>query len=157
MQFSKILLVTMAVILLAGCNSNNSSTDNEVRYFTDPASAVEEIRVMLRGKDWPKLAMYYDLSDSEIDRATLISGEFFYTNEMPESPHPAGFWHYKHPFPPEFKFLSSDDVAQVGIKQVTVHVEIDQGSGMIQRGEQTFFMSWSGKGYQILPRQTQGW
>lgn len=155
MQLSKVLLITMTAIFLPGCQSDSRSTTENAGYFTDPASAVEEISVMLRNKDWAKLATYYDLSGSQIDRATLISGEFFYTDERPESAHPAGFWRYKHPFPPAFKYLSSSDVAQVGVKQVTVYVEIDQGGGMIQRGEQTFFMSWTGKGFQVLPRKTQ--
>lgn len=143
-------------MLLAGCNDQYSSS-YEPMYFASPESAVEEISVMLRNKDWVKLAMYYDLSDSKIDRATLISGQFFYTDERPESAHPAGFWHYKHPFPPAFKYLSASDVTQVGVKQVTVQVEIDQGGGMIQRGKQTFFMSRTGKGFQILPCQRQAW
>ena len=154
MILPKTATIIVICLLLVGCNNQHSSS-YEPMYFASPESAVEEISVMLRNKDWAKLAMYYDLSDSQIDRATLISGEFFYTDKRPQSAHPAGFWHYKHPFPPSYKYLSSNDVAQVGIKQVTVHVEIDQGGGMIQRGEQTFFMSWTGKGFQILPRQTQ--
>ena len=154
MILPKTAIIVVICLLLVGCGNQHSSSDDPM-YFANPESAVEEISVMLRNKDWGKLAMYYDLGDSQIDRATLISGEFFYTDERPESAHPAGFWHYKHPFPPAFKYLSSNDVAQVGVKQVTVHVEIDQGGGMIQRGEQIFFMSWTGKGFQILPRQTQ--
>lgn len=154
MILSKTAAIIVICLSLIGC-SNQPVSSNESTYFASPESAVKEIRIMLRNKDWPKLAMYYDLSDSKIGRATLISGEFFYTDERPESAHPADFWHYKHPFSPAFKYLSSSDVAQVGVKQVTVHVEIDQGGGMIQRGMQTFFMSWSGEGYQILPRQRQ--
>lgn len=156
MILPKTKIILVLCLLLIGC-SNQPGPGDKPMYFTNPESAVEEISVMLTNKDWPKLAMYYDLSDSEIDRETLISGEFFYTDERPESAHPAGFWHYKHPFPPAFKYLSSNDVAQVGVKQVTVHIEIDQGGGMIQRGEQTFFMTSTGKGYQVLPRKTQAW
>ena len=137
-------------LLLLGCNHMHNVADNSM-YFADPASAVEQITVMLKAKDWAELARYYDLTDSSIDRSKLISGEFFYTDEKPANAHPAGFWHFKHPFPPAFKYHSSRDLEESKIIEVTVQVEIDQGGDMVQRGLQTFLMRKSIKGYQVLP------
>ena len=149
-----VLLKTVTIIalcfLLLGCNNHSKATNS--LYFTSPESAVEKVTVMLKNKDWPQLTKYYDLGDSTIEKSTLISGQFFYTDERPESAHPAGFWHYKHPFPPGFKYLSSRNLTEQSIIEVTVNVEIDQGGGMIQRGEKNFLMSQSVKGLQILPR-----
>lgn len=150
MILSKTATITALCLLFLGCNKQ--SDVNDPMFFTSPESAVEQITVMLKNKDWSQLAQYYDLTGSTIERSTLITGQFFYTDETPESAHPAGFWHYKHPFPPGFKYLSSRNLAEEHIVEVTVHVEIDQGGGMIQRGEKTFFMSRTDKGFQIQPR-----
>jgi len=91
------------------------------------------------------------ITNASIDRETLVSGEFFYTDEEPAAAHPAGFWHYKHPFPPAFKFHSYREIEEPGLIEVTVMVEIDQGGGMIQRGVQTFLMRKTEKGYQVIP------
>ena len=128
------------------------STEGPI-YFSSPQEAVERISAMLRRKDWGKLARYYDLTDTPIDRATLNSGEFFYTDKRPEAAHPAGFWHYKHPFAPGFKFDSVRKLETPGVIEVTVKVEIDQGDGTPQRGIQTFLMRRSDKGYQVMPHK----
>lgn len=154
MHLSKILLIAITAILLTGCASNPWGSANNAEYFTDPALAVEKITVMLREKDWPQLAKYYDLSDSPIDRSTLISGEFFYTDQRPKSAHPGGFWRYKHPFSPAFKFHSIRELEESGVIEVTVEVEIDQGGGMIQRGMQTFLMRKTSKGYKVMPHKS---
>ncbi len=153
MKLSKILLVSLTALVLTGCASNSRSPAKDAEYFTDPASAVEKISVMLKEKDWPRLANYYYLSNSPIDRPTLVSGEFFYTDQRPESAHPGGFWHYKHPFSPAFKYHSIREFEEPGVIEVTVQVEIDQGGGMIQRGMQTFLMRKTSKGYQVMPHK----
>jgi hypothetical protein len=143
-------IIGFAGLLLFGC-SIDSSLDYNPMYFTGPASAVEQIAIMLKTKDWTELANHYDLTDSLINRSELVSGEFFYTDVEPPNAHPAGFWRYKHPFPPAFKYYSSRDLEEPNIIEVTVQVEIDQGGGMVQRGLQTFLMRKTIKGYQILP------
>lgn len=153
MQLLKKTLVIMTAILFTGCASNSGSSTKEEGYFSDPASAVEKISVMLKEKDWTQLAKYYDLSDSPIERSTLLSGDFFYTDQRPESSHPAGFWHYKHPFAPAFKFHSIRELEEPGVIEVTVEVEIDQGGGMIQRGMQSFLMRKTSKGCQVMPHK----
>ena len=60
-------------------------------YFKNPEQAVDAISTMLSSEAWEKLSRYYDLSDTDIDRASLISGEFFVRKERPELAHPAGF------------------------------------------------------------------
>ena len=151
MMLSKMMAISLICFIFIGCQAARRSTDG-TEYFTSPPSAVEQITVMLEEKDWPRLAGYYDLSDTSIDRAAMVSGEFFYTDEQPEAAHPAGFWHYKHPFPPEFKFFSSRELDKLpGIVEVVVMVEIDQGDGMTQVGLQKFRMRKSKNGYQLLP------
>ncbi len=140
---------------------------DEPAYFDSPRQAVEEIGAMLVAKDWPALARYYDLEGSGIDRAQLVSGEFFWRTERPEVSHPA-FWRYKHPFSPGFHYAwsgSEVDIAGImaapgadrpegdpGIIKVTLEVEIGQGAGEpVQRGHSEFRMRKSERGYQVLP------
>ncbi len=137
-------------------------------YFDSPRQAVEQITAMLEAKDWPALAHYYDLEGSGIDRAQLVSGEFFWRTERPEVSHPAGFWRYKHPFSPGFHYAWSGSevgIANImaapdadtpegdpGIVKVVLEVEIEQGAGEpVQRGFSEFRMRRSERGYQILP------
>ena len=106
MKLWKTVTFCVVCLVLVSCNSQSTVSESQ-KYFESPASAVEQIAVMLKERNWIELASYYDLSDSPVERSTLISGEFFYTDQKPASAHPAGFWHYKHPFPPAFKFLST--------------------------------------------------
>ncbi len=137
---------------LAGCSSSPATTDGP-KYFPSPAEAVERITVMLEEKNWVELAHYYDLSDSPEERATLTSGEFFYTDQEPAMAHPAGFWHYRHPFAPGFPFHSRRDLEAPDVIEVTVMVEIDQGGGMVQRGTERFLMRQTDNGYQVMPHK----
>ncbi len=125
--------------------------DTSPLYFESPQAAVPVITDLLEAENWPTLARYYDLSGSDVDRAELVSGRFLIRTERPEVAHPAGFWRYKHPFAPGFKFSAVHDTGADGVVQVVVMVEIDQGGGMIQRGLDSFFMRRFAKGYQILP------
>ena len=151
MTLLKTTIIIVMCLLLVGCNNHSGAA--RPAYFASPDSAVKQIAVMLENKDWSELSRYYDLTGSPIDRATLISGEFFYTDERPDVAHPAGFWHYRHPFPPAFKYLSSRDLEEPGVIAVTVEVEIEQGGGMIQRGMQTFLMRKTDRGYQVMPQK----
>ena len=120
-----------------------------MRYFEFPEQAVAEISKLLAAEDWATLAEYYDLTGTSIDRKDLESGRFFVNSKPPAISHPAGFWRYRHPFPPSFRYDSheiSGDIATV-----RVSIQIDQGDGMIQRSSQTFRMKKSGQGWQILP------
>lgn len=124
----------------------------EAAFFETPEQAVDSIRGMLRSENWASLARYYDLSGSGIDRDTLDSGEFFIRTERPEVSHPAGFWRYKHPFPPSFEYAFTTPADEAGIFVVRVSISIDQGAGSpAQEGWQDFLMRESGKGFQILP------
>ncbi len=153
MMLWKVVTISTICLVLVGCN-NQSSVASKPMYFPSPISAVKQITVMLENKDWLELSRYYDLNNSSVDRATLISGEFFYTDEKPEAAHPAGFWHYKHPFSPAFKYASSHNLEEPGVIEVAVVVEIDQGGGMIQRGMQAFLMRKTNRGYQVMPSKT---
>ncbi len=151
-QLSWMAMTCLPFFLVVGCHQYATSGRGP-HYFENPSAAVEQITRMLGEKDWPELAKYYDLADSPIDHADLVSGEFFYTEERPAVAHPAGFWRYKHPFAPAFEFKSTRELEEPGVIEVTVGVEIDQGGGMIQRGLQTFLMRKSKKGYQIMPHK----
>ena len=120
-------------------------------YFDDPAGAVPAIESMVKQKDWKRLARYYRLEGSGIERAALESGAFFYTEDRPASADPAGLWRYRHPIAPGYRFLESRELQSLGQVEVVTQIEIDQGGGMIQRGLRSFLMFRSPEGYQILP------
>ena len=119
-------------------------------YFVNPEDAVNIISKLLLAENWRELRRYYDLSSSNISGQELESGHFFINTEQPEIAHPGGFWRYKHPFSPAFEYFYSEQVSEDKVK-VWVKIEIDQGGGMIQQGNQCFTMRKSVKGYQILP------
>ena len=143
-------LLFFCAAAVAGCEDDMAA--DEPAYFESPRQAVEEITVMLEAKDWPALSPYYDLEGSDIARAQLVSGEFFYRTERPEAAHPGGFWRYKHPFSPAFHYVSSAPAGESGIVRVMLEVEIDQGEGSpVQRGLAEFRMRESEHGYRVLP------
>lgn len=159
-QMKKLLSGGLIVLVLAGAclmwyGSHMNDTGEEatdMAYFNSPRQAVEAIKEMQREGDWASLARFYDLSGSSIDRATLISGEFFIRTERPEAAHPGGFWRYKHPFPPSFDYAATTSAAEVGVVIVRVSISIDQGAGApTQEGWQEFSMRESEQGFQILP------
>jgi len=124
----------------------------EASFFKSPRQAVEAIRKMLDDKSWASLANYYELSGSDIDRKSLISGEFFIRTERPEAAHPGGFWRYKHPFATSFKYANNSPADHTGVVNVRVSIRIDQGAGSpAQEGWQEFKMRQSEQGFQILP------
>lgn len=154
------LVVIFCAAAVAGSEVVMAEGDDPA-YFESPRQAVEEITAMLVARDWPALARYYDLEGSGVDRAQLVSGEFFWRTERPEMSHPA-FWRYKHPFSPGFHYAWSGpaggietvpvDEDEDGIVTVTLEVEIEQGSASpVQRGHSEFRMRKSARGYQILP------
>lgn len=121
-------------------------------FFESPKQAVEAIKKMQGDQHWAGLARYYDLSDSGIDRATLVSGAFFIRTERPEVAHPGGFWRYRHPFSPSHKYAFISSAREAGVVIVRVEISIDQGSDSpIQRGWSEFSMRKSEAGFQVLP------
>jgi hypothetical protein len=160
------LVVFLCAAAVAGSGVVMADSDDPA-YFESPRQAVEEITAMLVARDWPALARYYDLEGSGIDRAQLVSGEFFWRTKRPEMSHPA-FWRYKHPFSPGFHYAWSgswDEIANImappgadkpegdpSVVKVVLEVEIEQGSASPdQRGISEFRMRKSERGYQILP------
>jgi len=120
-------------------------------YFPDPKTAVAETARLMRARSWAELARYYDLSGTDIAIGDLLSGRFFMRDKPPSFGHPAGFDRYIQPFAPAFSYLSHQSIGD-GLVEVTVHVEIDEGGGMVQRGLDSFRMRKSAKGYQLLPK-----
>jgi hypothetical protein len=121
------------------------------RYFSSPREAVSRINELLRDQDWKTLSDYYDLSGSSVDRRELESGRFFIRTERPEKADPAGFWRYRHPFPPGFVFHHEQSTDDPNLIVVVVGIEINQGGGMRQRAFSEFKIKKSPNGYQILP------
>ena len=128
------------------------------KYFNSPEDAVPIIAELLRQEDFRTLAEHYDLSSSDIPRSELESGDFFILDERPEAAHPAGFWRFKHPFPPGFNYSgSSPSSVGAGVHGVTVTISIDQGpASPSQEGRILFFMIESDRGWQILPDPVAG-
>jgi hypothetical protein len=142
-------------ILLCGC----SSMSREIRkqssstgHFASPEEAVPIIAELLQKRDFKALASYYDLSGSGISLDSLESGDFFIRKERPETAHPAGFWRYKHPFPPGATFSGMSPGPKEDVALIQVEIVIDQGEGSpSQVGIDSFHMIKSVKGWQILP------
>ena len=153
-----ILTITFSVFLIFffwGCNTmktNDLLGKSETYYFSSPAEAIPIITELVKTENLKVLARYYDLSNSEIKLAELESGDFFIRKERPEVAHPAGFWRYKHPFAPGFKFSSVQAAAKDPIYIVEVSISIDQGlDSPIQSGLSYFYMLKSDNGWKILP------
>lgn len=122
------------------------------QYFSSPQEAIPRIAELLRQEDFRTLARYYDLSSSDIPLSEMESGSFFVRTERPEVAHPAGFWRYKHPFPPGFEYDSIQPAAREGVYVVSVRLSIDQGmDSPNQEALSRFYMIKSDHGWQLLP------
>ncbi|NOX84483.1 MAG: hypothetical protein GXO86_00730 [Chlorobi bacterium] len=150
-----ICFYSLLLLFLYGCTMTQDKNHKEVstaRYFTSPDEAVPIITDLLKNEDFKTLSAYYDLSGSKVKQADLESGEFFIRREKPAVSHPAGFWKYKHPFAPGFKYNSLQPTDRKGVYLVQVVVVIDQGEGTpSQVGTSGFYMIQSARGWQVLP------
>ena len=144
------LLLFVTDIFATDNNFKRSMKTDEAKYFQNPAEAVKVISDLLLKKSWEELASYYDLSGSIIGPDELISGQFFIANQPPEVSHPGGFWRYKHPFAPGFSYDNHQNEDKNTVN-VNLSIEIYEGFGMVQRGFDSFKMTQSPKGFQILP------
>jgi len=119
--------------------------------FADPRAAVAAAARWLRDQAWVELALRYDLSGTDIPLSSLCTGSFFVRQKPPEVGHPGGFGRYKQPFAPAFSYESHRALGD-GLIEVKVHIAIDQGEGMVQRGYDTFRMRRSAEGLRFLPK-----
>ena len=152
--------VVAAVTMLAACASESKQAgggaDPATKHFKTPEVAVNQIADMLRKEDFKTLAMYYDLSGTGIDRATLASGAFFIETERPEGAHPGGFWKYKQPFAPGFGYAGHRKTKTEGVYLVDVSIRIDQGEGQPpQIGYDEFPLRETAKGWAVLPKASK--
>ena len=121
------------------------------RFFSSPQESVEIITQLLGDEDWETLSSYYRIeSQSRPLLDSLLSGDYYVRKEPPETAHPAGFWKYRHPFPPGFTYAWHEALEEDVIR-VHVAIEIDQGDGTTQQGQASYLMIRSRKGYQLLP------
>jgi hypothetical protein len=135
-------------------NENDSKCVSKKYFFSSPAEAIKIITKLLKKENFKTLAKYYDLSDSEVKISELESGDFFIRKVRPKFSHPAGFWRYKHPFAPGFKFNSVEATAKDAVYRIELIVSIDQGlDSPNQIGFSYFYMIKSDKGWKILPDQ----
>jgi hypothetical protein len=135
-------------------NKVNKGNMNSAKYFKSPKEAVKGIRQMLRDKNWHALAVHYDISGDagvKVNPADLLSGKFFYRKQEPIQADAMGLWRYKHPFHPAFEFSHIKKTAKDDVIKVYVKIEIDQGSGPVQVGYQSFLLSKTSDGYQVIP------
>ncbi|MCP3924148.1 MAG: hypothetical protein GY714_16330 [Desulfobacterales bacterium] len=135
-------------------SEKNGNIQSEEHFFYLPSEAIEIITELLKKEDYKSLAKYYDLSDSEIKISQLESGVFFIRSKPPEICHPAGFWRYKHPFAPGFKFSSSRETSRENIYIIEVSISIDQGSDSPEQESLSYFyMKKYDEGWKLLPDQ----
>ena len=59
----KTTVISVVCWLLVGCNSHSRVTEGP-KYFDSPASAVEQIAIMLEEKNWPELAHYSGITST---------------------------------------------------------------------------------------------
>ncbi len=148
-------IILILIILFYGCSimkNNKHNEDSYEKYFTSPQKAVSIITELLKNQDFKKLAAHYNLSSSKVTRSQLESGEFFIRKKRPEVGHPGGFWRYKHPFAPGYKYSHIQPTDKEEVYLISVVIEIDQGEGSMQQsGFSNFFMIKSAKGWQVLP------
>lgn len=154
-----LLAALLAAIFLAGGAPMGEAEERGsigTAWFSSPEEAVPAISEMLRSEDFRRLASYYDLTGSGIDRGELESGDFFIRRERPEVAHPGGFWRYKHPFAPGFKYSGMTSAPGEGVYTIHLRIEIEQGEGSPpQVGLDSFLMIESEKGWQVLPGEPE--
>ncbi len=71
LQWVTIFIGTLLILQMALLRAE------EMAYFKDPEQAVNSIRDLLLSKRWEELSRYYDLSGTDIDKSSLVSGDFF--------------------------------------------------------------------------------
>ncbi len=144
----------MNKIFLVFCLILNSYTSQlQDLYFSSPRESVEIIAQLLSNEEWVTLSSYYltrDMDKELVD--SLVSGDYFIREERPEVAHPAGFWKYKHPFSPGFTYSYQEKTPEDLIR-VHLEIEIDQGEGMIQRGQDSYLLKKFQKGYKLVPEE----
>ena len=138
------------IILVSGIFISASFNMQQL-YFSSPQESIGIITELLTLEDWETLSSYYYLDkDRQELRDSLMSGSYFMAEEQPEAAHPGGFWRYKHPFPPGFKYSYHESLPG-DIIRVNLTIEIDQGEGMTQTGQAYFYMKEFPEGFMILP------
>lgn len=144
MDLSKAMLLLIFIIL------NFNTVQMQQLFFPGPEESVEIITGLLLSEDWRTLSGYYIIDGNQELLDSLLSGDYFIRREMPEVTHPGGFWKYRHPFSPGFKYHSHEQVADDLVK-VNLIIEIDQGDGMIQVGKSSYLLKRFLEGYKIMP------
>ena len=152
-NLKSIILKNLLLLICIILNSFTAQLQN--LFFPSPEKSVEIITQLLKSENWSTLSNYYytiGVNQELID--SIMSGEYFLRREMPEVAHPAGFWKYRHPFPPGFTYSSHEIIKENFIKVILI-IEIDQGEGLTQVGKASFLLKKFHEGYKILPEQPQ--
>ena len=147
-----LLIIPIFYLLACSPMKTNKNTETVDLYFTSPEAAIPVITDLLEKEQFEILAGYYDLSNSTIKKSELESGDFFIRTKRPESAHPAGFWRYKHPFAPGFKYSATWPTEKEGVYRIEVSISIEQGEDApLQTGRSGFYMLKTDKGWKLLP------
>jgi hypothetical protein len=152
-------LITMC--LLAGLliiylymRRSNISTSPDALFFSSPSQAVEQLEKLLLKEEWKQLAKYYDLSGTSVSKEDLLSGKFFIRDKKPDMAHPGGFWKYREPFSPGFKYVNH--TVSENVATVDVQIVIDQGQHEpAQTGSSSFKLIKKPQGWQLLPNTSR--
>mgnify|MGYP006286924711 CR=1 FL=1 len=158
------VLIAIAAVVLAVCQTSSPSnmmttSGNTSAFFESPEQSVPRIAEMLRQSAWEKLARYYDLSGSRIDRSELTSGRYFLNapadaREMP--PPENELARYRHPFHPSYRFRGLRSTDDPNVVIVELILEVDQGAGAPpRRSIDEFPMVHHPEGWQVLPAESK--
>lgn len=129
------------------------ATEDEAKYFSSPEEAVTIVTKLIGDKDWPGLARYYDLTESDVAPEELGSGRFFLVDEGEYVGPPLAGPKVKRPFQPGFKY--DRHAAGPGSKvKVYVSISIDQGDAVVLEGSGAFLLKKTPMGYRLLPEDT---
>jgi len=124
------------------------------QYFNDIRDAIELCTYLLLDEEWEKLASYYDLTNTTLTYNDIANRDFFMTDIKPfDTPLPANYWKYKHPFPPGYRYLFSEPLDSE-ITKIWLTNKFEIGDGLVKDGRFWFLMRYKLDGYQIVPPET---
>jgi hypothetical protein len=91
-----------AILALGACTYGPRG--GTARAFASPEDAADQVRAMLRDRDWSLLASYYDLSGAAVGRDDLESGRYFVVPEQRGGVPANGMAAPTRPFHPDMIF-----------------------------------------------------
>jgi hypothetical protein len=125
--------------------------DGVTAYFVSPESAVPRINDLLAARAWTQLARYYDFTHSSVRLAEIVSGVYF-AGGLAVAPESA----IERPFPPGYRFFSSEPTELDGILRVIVVGAPPKREDASTAPQASFFLRADPEGYRIIPADAAG-